>query len=112
MVSFESYFYLGRSQTTFTRFVFFRPPTPLRLHFLWYKSLQKVNFLTTYPPSLVNVVCERPLRMLKIRYLNRYLFYKFGRKYDKKVEIQFFVTGVLKSFNAQPGIKYFLLQLR
>ena len=33
--------------------------TPLRLHFLWYKSLQKVY---TYPPPLVNVVCEHPLR--------------------------------------------------
>ena len=51
----------GRSQTTFTRFVFFWPPTPLRLHFLRYKSLQKVDFMTTYPPTLVNVVCERPL---------------------------------------------------
>ena len=39
----------GRSQTTFTRFDFFQPPTPLRLHSIWYKSLQKVDFLTTYP---------------------------------------------------------------
>ena len=46
----------------FTRFGFFWPPTPLHLHFLRYKSLQKVNFLTIYPPSLVNVVCEHPLR--------------------------------------------------
>ena len=35
----------GRSQLTFTRFVFFWPPTPLRLHFLWYKSLQKAGLL-------------------------------------------------------------------
>ena len=27
----------GRSQTTFTRFWLFLPPTPLRLHFLWYE---------------------------------------------------------------------------
>ena len=33
----------GRSQTTFTRFGFFYPPTPLRLHFLRYKSLQKAG---------------------------------------------------------------------
>ena len=51
----------GRSQTTFTKFGFFWPPTPLRLHFIWYESLQKVNFLITYPPPLVNVVCEQPL---------------------------------------------------
>ena len=30
----------GRSQTTFTRFVLFLTTYPLRLHFLWYKSLQ------------------------------------------------------------------------
>ena len=41
----------GRSQTTFTRFGFFWPPTPLRLHFLWYKSLQKVDFFDHLPPS-------------------------------------------------------------
>ena len=27
----------------------FLPPTPFRLHFLWYERLQKVNFFTTYP---------------------------------------------------------------
>ena len=47
----------GRSQTTFTRFVFFWPPNPLRLHFLWYKSLQKVNFFDHLPPSS----CKRSL---------------------------------------------------
>ena len=50
----------GRSQTMFTKFVFFWPPAPLRLHFLWNKNLQKVDFLTTYPSPLVNVLCERP----------------------------------------------------
>ena len=44
----------------FKIFGFFGPPTPLRLHFIWYKSLQKVDFFTTYPPPLVNVFCERP----------------------------------------------------
>ena len=39
----REFFVRGRSQTTFTRFAFFWPPTPLCLHFLWYKSLQKVN---------------------------------------------------------------------
>ena len=33
------------------RFGFFWPPTPLRLHFLWYKSLQKVNFFDHLPTS-------------------------------------------------------------
>ena len=47
----------GRSQSTFTRFVFFWPPTPLRLHFLWYKSLQKVRFFDHLPPSS----CKRSL---------------------------------------------------
>ena len=36
----------------------FWQPTLLRLHFLPYKSW---HFLTTYPPLLINVVCERPL---------------------------------------------------
>ena len=36
---------------------FFWPPTPLRLHFLWYKSLQKVNFFDHLPPSS----CKRSL---------------------------------------------------
>ena len=49
----------GRSQTTFTRFVFFWPPSPLRLHFLWYKSLQKVDFFDHLPPSS----CKRSLWM-------------------------------------------------
>ena len=47
----------GRSQTTFTKFDFFWPPTPLRLHFLWYESLQKVNFFDHLPPSS----CKRSL---------------------------------------------------
>ena len=52
-----SFWIRGRSQTTFTRFGFFWPPTPLRLHFLWYKSLQKVNFFDHLPPSS----CKRSL---------------------------------------------------
>ena len=47
----------GCSQTTFTRFVFFWPITPLRLHFLWYKSLQEVDFFDHLPPSS----CKRSL---------------------------------------------------
>ena len=47
----------GRSQTTFTRFGFFWPPSPLRLHFLWYESLQKVDFFDHLPPSS----CKRSL---------------------------------------------------
>ena len=47
----------GHSQTTFTRFGFFWPPTPLRLHFLWHKSLQKVDFFDHLPPSS----CKRSL---------------------------------------------------
>ena len=35
---------------------------PLHLHFLWWESFHKVNFLDhAYPPPLVNVVCECPL---------------------------------------------------
>ena len=41
----------GCSQTTFTRFVLYWPPTILRLHFLCYKSLQKVDFFDRLPPS-------------------------------------------------------------
>ena len=47
----------GLSHTTFTRFGFFWPPTPLRLHFLWYKSLQKVHFFDHLPPFS----CKRSL---------------------------------------------------
>ena len=47
----------GRSQTTFTNFDYFWPPTPLRLDFLWYKSLQKVYFFDHLPPSS----CKRSL---------------------------------------------------
>ena len=32
----------------------------LRLHFYGIKVYKKLIFLTTYPPPLVNVVCERP----------------------------------------------------
>ena len=46
----------GRSQTTFTRFGFFTT-SPLCLQFLWYKSLQKVNFFDHLPPSS----CKRSL---------------------------------------------------
>ena len=45
--------------STFTRFGFFLPPNPLRLHFLWYKSLQKVDFFYHLPPSS----CKRSLWM-------------------------------------------------
>ena len=45
----------------FTNYVYkiwlFWPPNPLRLHFLWYKSLQKVDFLDHLPPSS----CKRSL---------------------------------------------------
>ena len=47
----------GRSQTTFTRFDIFWPPTPLCLHFLWYKCLQKVDFFDHLPTSS----CKRSL---------------------------------------------------
>ena len=47
----------GRSQTTFTKFGFYWPPTPLCLHFLWYESLQKVNFFDHLPLSS----CKRSL---------------------------------------------------
>ena len=45
----------GRSQTIFTRFVFFWPLTPLRLHFLWYihsgrKCLPRVACLWSKMP--------------------------------------------------------------
>ena len=47
----------GHSKTMFTRFGFFWLPTPLRLHFLWYKSLQKKFFFDHLPPSS----CKRSL---------------------------------------------------
>ena len=47
----------GRSQTMFTKFGVFWPPTPLRLHFLWFKCLQKVDFFDRLSPSS----CKRSL---------------------------------------------------
>ena len=65
LISFNSYEIRGRSQTTFTKFGFFWPPTPLRLHFLWYESLQKVDFFDHLPPSS----CKRSLWMAPNRML-------------------------------------------
>ena len=52
----------GRSQTTLTRFWLFWPPTPLcwPIFSLWTLTKSQ-HFKTTYPPPLVNVVCERTL---------------------------------------------------
>ena len=50
----------GRSQITFTRFVFFWPPPSVYI-FYGIKVYKKSIFMITYPPPLVNVVCERPL---------------------------------------------------
>ena len=53
----------GRSQTAFTRFGFFFDHLPPSVYiFYGMKVYKKSIFLTTYPPPLVNVVCERPLR--------------------------------------------------
>ena len=50
----------GHSKTTLTSFgLFFWPHTPLCWQFLPDKSW---HFWATYPPFLVNVVCERPLK--------------------------------------------------
>ena len=57
----------GRSQTTFTRFVSFWQPNPICLHFLRYKSLQKVDFSDHLPPSS----CKRSLRTPPIRQIIR-----------------------------------------
>ena len=58
----------GHSQTTFTRFVFFDHLPPSLYIFYGIKVYEKLIFWTTYQPSLVNVVCERPLiEILMIR---------------------------------------------
>ena len=51
----------GRSQTTFTKFGFFYHLPPSVYFFYGMKVYIKSIFLTTYPPPLVNVGCERPL---------------------------------------------------
>ena len=48
----------GRSQTTFTRFDFLWLPPSVYI-FYGIKVYKKSIFLTTYPPPLVNVVCEK-----------------------------------------------------
>ena len=51
----------GRSQNTFTKICLF-----LTVYiFYGIKVYKKSTFLTTYPPPLVNVVCERPLNWRK-----------------------------------------------
>ena len=54
----------GRSQTTFTRFVFFLTTYPPPSVYIFYGIIvyKKSIFLSIYPPLLVNVVCERPLK--------------------------------------------------
>ena len=55
----QSAYLRGRSQTTFTRFGFFDHLIPSVYIFYGKKVYKKSIFLTTYPPPLVNVVCER-----------------------------------------------------
>ena len=57
-----------------TRFGFFWPPTPLRLHFVWYKSLQKVNLFDHLPPSS----CKSSLWTTP--YLNHTVFIRLNLK--------------------------------
>ena len=54
----------GRSQTTFTKFGFFDQLPPSVYIFYGIKVYKKSIFLNTYPPPLLNVVCERPLTVL------------------------------------------------
>ena len=66
-----------RSQTTFTRFVFFDHLPPSVYIFYGIKVYKKSIFLTTYPPPLVNVVCERPLKA-NVRFLFEFDFFCFS----------------------------------
>ena len=51
----------GRSQTTFKRFWLFLTTYPLVFTLSMFLVYKKWTFWTTYLPSLVNIVCERPL---------------------------------------------------
>ena len=57
----------GRSQTTFTRFCLFLTiyPPAFTFSMVW-KFTKSGRFWTTYLPRLVNVVCERPLIVLRL----------------------------------------------
>ena len=68
----------GRSQTTFTKFGFF-DHLPLSVYiFYGMKVYKKSIFLTTYPPPLVNIVCERPLRSARMfPYTQKVVFFSF-----------------------------------
>ena len=80
----------GRSQTTFTRSGFFWPPTSLRLHFLWYKCLQKVKFFDQLPPSS----CKRSLWTPPYSLLCLWWLYRSQSSYDMlKLDSQIF-TGI------------------
>ena len=66
--------FLGHfSKGVFTNYVYkILPPSPLHLHFVWYKSLQKVNFLSDHiPPSsykLFNYVLFETQKMSTIAF--------------------------------------------
>ena len=66
----------GRSQTTFTRFGFFWPPIPLRLHFLCYKCLKRADFFYNLPPFS----CKRSLWTPPYIILAKVIFYYFSAK--------------------------------
>ena len=77
----------GRSQTTLTRFGSFWPSTPFRLHFLWYKSLQKINFFDHLPPSS----CKRSLWTPPCpRHTGSYslIIYHFVRQRESKTNVK------------------------
>ena len=81
----------------FTKLVFFWPPTPLRLYFLWYKSLQKLDFFDHLPPFS----CKRSLWTAPYRYPKWLLW----GMYDFFV-LRFFVKSAIWAME-QCGMKSF-----
>ena len=62
----------GCSQTTLTSFCLFLTTCPPTLTFSNLVMVdKKLKFLTTYPPPLVNVVCEQPLIVCCLKLVDR-----------------------------------------
>ena len=62
------------------------------------------RFLTTHPPSIVNVICERPLiQLLEFYEWNKYMYYFIHKIQPRNFLINrtFRCAGMMQSFNFQ-----------
>ena len=83
--------------------------TPLRWHFLPYKSQ---HFWTTYPPPLVNVVCERPLSARTPDHTNKQTIWTYLFVTSSCIKnINDFICWMMQSFGSCfPSVIQFVYQ--